>query len=236
MSTKASPLLLLLACCVWSAESQSEGRRQSIWDEPIKFNTKTKDMCTMVVTGQGEYTRLRLSCQSNKRSYWCEYLGKPNTCRPYSKNPRHYFVQMSWGLRKLQNACMGPKQIKPHMCKKATDESQMVFSSASFSRQWPEVSTRMGTRTTGAQPQPQPQPQPRPRPQPRPQPRPAPTRPDLTRHAYIPRFPTRVQTQRRPNQQPTAPPVESNPKRIARQYCWRSLHGVCSYVIGLFRN
>ncbi|CAJ1059101.1 fibroblast growth factor-binding protein 2 [Xyrichtys novacula] len=235
-------LLLLLACCVWSAESQGEGRRQSIWDEPIKFSTKNKDLCTMVVTGHGEYTRLRLSCQSNKRSYWCEYLGKPYTCRSYSKNPRHYFVQMMWGLRKLQNACMGPKQIKPHMCRKAADESQMVFSSASFSRQWPEISTR--ARPAAAKPQPQPQPQPRsqpqPQPQPRsppqPQPRPAPTRSDPSRHASIPRFSTRFPTQRRPGAQPTDPSVESNAKRIARQYCWRSLHGVCSYVIGLFRN
>ncbi|XP_074530733.1 fibroblast growth factor binding protein 2a [Halichoeres trimaculatus] len=220
MCTKASPLLLLLACCVWSAASQSDGRR-SIWDEPIRFSTKNKDSCTMVVTGQGEFTRLRLSCQSNKRSYWCEYLGKPYTCRSYSKNPRHYFVQMMWGLRKLQNACMGPKQIKPHMCRKATDDSQMVFSTASFSRQWPEIVTRTQTR---------------PQPQPKPQPRPAPTRPDVSRYASIPRSPTRAQTPRRTSPPPTAPPEESNPKRIARLYCWRSLHGVCSYVIGLFRD
>ncbi|KAM6999949.1 fibroblast growth factor binding protein 2a [Tautogolabrus adspersus] len=225
MCTKAGPLLLLvlLACCAWSAESQGAGRRQSIWDDPIKFETKSKDSCTMIVTGHGEYTRLRLSCKSNTRSYWCEYLGKPYTCRSYSKNPRHYFVQMMWGLRKLQNACLAPKQIKPFMCRKATDESQMVFSSASFSRQWPEASTRTGARPAAAQPA-------------KSQPRPAPTGPVLTRHAAIPRFPTRVQTQRRTSPQPTASPVESNPKRIARLYCWRSLHGVCSYVIGLFRN
>uniref|UniRef100_UPI0037E93DCF fibroblast growth factor binding protein 2a n=1 Tax=Semicossyphus pulcher TaxID=241346 RepID=UPI0037E93DCF len=221
MYTKAGPLLLLLACCVWSAEAQTGGRRQSIWDDPIKFNTKNNDLCTMVVTGHGEYTRLRLSCQSNKRSYWCEYLGKPYTCRSYSKNPSHYFVQMMWGLRKLQNACMAPRQIKPHMCRKATDESQMVFSSASFSR--PDASTRTGARPAAAQPA-------------RTQPRPAPTRPQSTGQASIPRVYQRVPTQRRTNPQPTAPPVESNPRRIARLYCWRSLHGVCSYVIGLFRN
>ncbi|XP_060903629.1 fibroblast growth factor binding protein 2a [Labrus mixtus] len=218
MCTKV--LLLLLACCVWSAESQGAGRRQNSWAEPIEFSTKSKDSCTMVVTGHGEHTRLRLSCQSSKRSYWCEYLGKPNTCRSYSKNPRHYFLQMMWDFRKLQNACLAPKQIKPQMCRRATDESQMVFSSASFSRQWPEASTRTG----GARPAQPSRSQPRP------------TRPVSTRHPAIPKFPTRVQTQRRPVPQPTAPTVESNPKRIARLYCWRSLHGVCAYVIGLFRN
>uniref|UniRef100_A0A3Q1B582 Fibroblast growth factor binding protein 2a n=1 Tax=Amphiprion ocellaris TaxID=80972 RepID=A0A3Q1B582_AMPOC len=156
-----------------------DGRRQSIWDDPIRFSTKAKDVCTMSVTGHGEYTKLRLSCQSNRRSYWCEYVGKPQTCRTYNKNPRHYFVQMMWNLRKLHNACQAPREIKPHMCRKATDESQMVFSSASF-------------------------------------PRPLGTRPAIP--------------------QPTTPPVESTGKRVARRYCWRSLQGICSFVVGLFRN
>ncbi|XP_069557780.1 fibroblast growth factor binding protein 2a [Brachyistius frenatus] len=224
---------LLLACsCLWPAEAQSDGgRRQSIWDDPIKFTTKAKDLCTMLVTGHGEYTRLRLSCQSNKRSYWCEYVGKPYTCSPYNKNPRHYFVQMMWNLRKLHNACQAPRQIKPHMCRKATDESQMVFSSASFSRSWPEGSSR------------------RPAMQPaRPQPRP--TRPNsagqaapktirvpqtVTTTARSSTQPT-VTTTPRSSTQPTTPPVESNAKRTARQYCWRSLQGICSVVIGWFRN
>ncbi|KAK7922189.1 hypothetical protein WMY93_009091 [Mugilogobius chulae] len=134
MWTQASSLLLLLfACCFWATHAQD--RRQNIWNDPITFNTKAKDKCTMIITGQGENTKLRLSCQGPKRSYWCEYVGKPYTCRSFNKNPRHYFVQMMWGLRKLNNACQAPRVIKPHMCRKATDESQMVFSSASFARQ-----------------------------------------------------------------------------------------------------
>ncbi|KAM9357361.1 fibroblast growth factor binding protein 2a [Symphorus nematophorus] len=223
MWTQASSLLLLLlACCLRSAEAQA-GRRQSIWEDPIKFKTKGNDMCTMIVTGQGEYTRLRLSCKGSTRSYWCEYLGTPHTCRTYNKNPRHYFVQMMWGLRKLHNACQAPRQIKPHMCRMASDDSQMVFSTASFSRPWPEDSSRTETR-----PAPQPA---------RPQP-PAPTRPDSARQPSTKtiRVPLRVKTTQRSSPQPTAPPVESNAKRMARQYCWRSLQGVCSYVIGLFRH
>ncbi|XP_070769830.1 fibroblast growth factor binding protein 2a [Enoplosus armatus] len=222
MWTQASALPLLLACCLWSTEAQNDGtRRQSIWDDPIKFITKDKDLCTMIITGQGEYTRLRLSCQGSKRSYWCDYVGKPYTCRSYNKNPRHYFVQMMWGLRKLYNACQAPRQIKPHMCRKATDESQMVFSSTSFSRPSPEAP--FGTRPT--------------RPA-RPQPRPAPSRPDSTRQASTKniRVTPRVKTTQRTSPQPTTPPVESHAKRMARQYCWRSLQGICSYIIGLFRN
>ncbi|KAG7518049.1 hypothetical protein JOB18_023270 [Solea senegalensis] len=124
MWTQASAplLLLLLACCVCTAEAQSDGsRRQSIWDDPIKSKTKANDLCTMIITGQGEHTRLRLSCQSTKQSYWCEYVSGAS----YNKN--HYFVQMMWGLRKLHDACQAPRHIKPHMCRKATDDSQMVF-------------------------------------------------------------------------------------------------------------
>ncbi|XP_042348745.1 fibroblast growth factor binding protein 2a [Plectropomus leopardus] len=216
MWTQDSALLLLLACCLWSADAQGD-RRQSIWDDPIKFSTKAKDVCTMIITGYREYTRLRLSCQSNKRSYWCEYIGKPYTCRPYNKDPRHYFVQMMWGLRKLHNACQAPKQIKPFMCRKASDDSQMVFSSASFSQSTAEASTG-----TGAKPAEQPA---------RPPPRPAPTRPDSGRQV-----PPGVRTTQRASPQTTPPPVESNAKRIARQYCWRSLQGICAYFIGLFRK
>ncbi|XP_045886960.1 fibroblast growth factor binding protein 2a [Micropterus dolomieu] len=220
-----STMLLLLACCLWSAEAQSEGsRRQSIWDDQITFHTKVKDLCTMIITGHGEYTRLRLSCQGSKRTYWCEYVGKPYTCSSYNKNPRHYFVQMMWGLRKLYNACQGPRQIQPHMCRKATNDSQMVFSSASFSRSSPEDPSRSGTRPPARSP--------------RPQPRPAPTRPDSARQASTKniRVTPRVKTTKTTSPQPTTPPAESKAKKMARQYCWRSLQGICSYVIGLFRN
>ncbi|XP_053180209.1 fibroblast growth factor binding protein 2a [Scomber japonicus] len=221
MWTQASALLLL-ACCLCQAEAQSNsGRRQSIWDDPIQFNTKAKDLCTMVITGHGEYTRLRLSCRSNKRSYWCEYLGKPYICSPYNKNPRHYFVQMMWGLRKLHNACQAPREIKPHMCRKASNDSQMVFSSASFS--W------SGASKTGSRPAVQPA---------RPQPKIASTRPESVRQASTKsiQISPRIKTTQKAIPQPTAPTVESYRKRMARQYCWRSLQGVCSYIIGLFRN
>ncbi|XP_029297653.1 fibroblast growth factor binding protein 2a [Cottoperca gobio] len=214
MWTQVGALLLLLACCLWSAEAQTDNT-QSIWDNPIKFNTKGKDTCTMIITGQGEYTRLRLSCQSSKRSYWCEYIGRPYTCSTYNKNPRHYFVQMMWGLRKLNNACLAPRQIKPHMCRKATDESQMNFSSASFSRTSPEATSRA-------------------RPAAQPQPRPGPVRPDPARQPI--RVPQRVQTTPRASPQTATPPVQSKAKRMAQQYCWRSLQGICSYFIGLFRK
>ncbi|KAM9376188.1 LOW QUALITY PROTEIN: fibroblast growth factor binding protein 2a [Pholidichthys leucotaenia] len=160
---------LLLACCL-PAEAQTD-RRQSLWDDPIKFNTKAKDLCKM---SQGELTKLRVSCQGNRHFYWCEYVGTPHTCRTHNKNPRHYFVQMRWNLRKLKNACQVPRQIKPHMCRKAAAGPR------SKSGQW-------------------------------------------------------VKTTQRVSPQPTTPPAESNAKSMARQYRWRSLQGICSFLIGLFQ-
>ncbi|XP_029582558.1 protein piccolo [Salmo trutta] len=146
MWTRASALLLL-ACCLWAVEGQNEKgntragnggaaiaaaeNRKSAWEDPIQFNNKAKDFCTMSVTGQGNVTRLRISCQGAERTYWCEYTGKPQMCRPYNNNPHHYFTQIMWDLRKLQNACQAPKAIKPQMCKRAPEDAQMVFSASS---------------------------------------------------------------------------------------------------------
>ncbi|KAL0973674.1 hypothetical protein UPYG_G00209310 [Umbra pygmaea] len=155
MWTQASTLLLL-AYCLCRVEGQNENsngnarasnsgaasvataeHRKGVWGNPIQFNSKAKDLCTMSVTGQGNVTRLRIACQVTERSYWCEYTGKPQVCRAYNNNPRHYFTQIMWDLRKLQNACQAPKVIKPHMCKRASEDAQMVFSGSSTSEAAP---------------------------------------------------------------------------------------------------
>lgn len=214
MLTPSGSVLLLLSYCLFSAVAQSDG--QSIWDNPIEFKTKSEDLCTMIITGQGEYTKLRLSCQGSGRSYWCEYLGMPHTCRSYNKNPRHFFVQLMWNLRKLQNACQGPKLLRPHMCKKAPDDSRMAFQSASFSQSDASAVTEAGL-VAGSDP------------------------PKSLKSFFSwsdPRRGSQVSTSisQTNSPQPTTAPPESNAKRIARQYCWRSLQGVCSFLIGWFRH
>ncbi|GAA6096797.1 fibroblast growth factor-binding protein 2 [Tachysurus ichikawai] len=131
--------VLILSCCVWAAvannqdgENAAEAGKSKITGEvPIQFVTKTKDRCSMTLTGHGELTRLRVSCVGQAESYWCEYEGKPEICRNYNTNPRHFFTQIMWELRKLNNACQGPRILKPTMCKKAPDESQMVVTTDS---------------------------------------------------------------------------------------------------------
>ncbi|CAL8330455.1 unnamed protein product [Merluccius merluccius] len=122
--------------------AQPPQQQRGVWDEPIRFSTKSKDACAMAVSGAGDYTRLRVSCrgpsvpgQAPGRSYYCDFQGKPNLCRAYSQNPRHYFTQVMWELRKLSHACQGPRVYRTQMCKKYPDEVQMSFLSA-----WPKTS------------------------------------------------------------------------------------------------
>ncbi|KAJ8269513.1 hypothetical protein COCON_G00121200 [Conger conger] len=309
MKAQASALLLV-ACCLWTAEGQGEPPKKSIWEDPIQFNTKAKDTCTMIVTGQGDLTKLRVSCKNQDKTYWCEYAGKPQVCRSYNNNPRHYFTQIMWDLRKLPNACQAARVIKPQMCKRAPDEAQMVFQTS-----WPRLFTPRPVRPTQErqparpeQPKPEapkpevprpeePRPEePRPeepRPQePRPEaPRPEASRPEAARPAAPrpdqprpdapkPEAPRavapkpevskpdspRLARPPQPRPQPAKPepgrplskiiPVKkvspkptkttpgktpqpitkANAKKMAQDYCWKSLEGICAYVLGWFQN
>jgi len=333
--------LLLLTCCLWAAEAQNDNgngnarangngaataaaaeTRKSVWEDPIQFHTKAQDLCTMIVTGQGDFTRLRIQCQNGESSYWCEYMGKPQVCRSYNNNPRHYFTQVMWELRKQQNACQAPKAIKPQMCKRAPEESQMVWSASStpeaaapapkperpqekqpapakpdtpkapVTKQAkpaaakpeqtkpakpevakveqakpeqakpakPEQVKPEQARPDQAKPEAKPAPtkavQPKPE-QPKPeQPRPAPARPAVAKPEQAkpdqeagkpvvvksakPGVKTtalrKMLTPKPAPPKPTKPAVKSSPKKMAQEYCWRSMQGICAYVIGWFQN
>lgn len=216
---------LLLACCVWPAQSQrDDSRGQNIWENPISFDTKGNDRCSMNFKAQGEVTKLRISCRGSERFYWCEFVGKPHTCTAYNKRPRHYFVQMMWHLRKLQNACQGERQFKPFMCRMAPDDAQMVFASSSIHRPQKEA-----IRKSAVQPAKQPVP---------PHSQAEPSRPTPTRHTLRKtiRASQRVKTTKSPSKKATPPPGESPAEKMSQQYCWRSLQGICSFVIGVFRS
>ncbi|KAM8878066.1 fibroblast growth factor-binding protein 2b [Spinachia spinachia] len=235
-------LFLAAAVCVSSAQTnnssndnrQQQQQQRGVWDEPIRFSTKAKDSCTMVVSAAGDYTRLRVSCkgpsqgQSPARSYYCDFQGKPNLCRAYNLNPRHYFTQMMWDMRKLSHACQGPKVYRPAMCKKHPDEAQMTFLSS-----WPKTASskpsrpiqEVGKPVVPAKNKPVTTPKPvKPHPQPaKPQPGKGPQTKRTT--------PKPVKTVSRPTEQP-----DSEASRVASEYCWKSLHGVCTYFISWFQN
>lgn len=186
---------------------QESQPRNSIWDDPVRFSTKAKDNCTMVISGQGDFTKLQVSCKNKGKSYRCDFLGKPNLCRSYNNNPRHYFTQISWTMRKLQNACQGPQIHKPQMCRAAVDEAQMVFHTSWPKKQPPKVSTTSKPATT-----------------PKVLPKVQKTKP------VQPRKTIKTTTPR-----PTAE-VESKATKLAEDYCWKSIQGFCSYVISWFQN
>ncbi|XP_035494104.2 fibroblast growth factor-binding protein 2b [Scophthalmus maximus] len=214
---------------------QQQQQQRSVWDEPVRFATKTKDSCTMVVSGAGDYTRLRVSCkglsqgQTPARSYYCDFQGKPNLCRAYNQNPRHYFNQMMWELRKLSHACQGPKIYRPSMCKKYPDEAQMTFLSS-----WPKTTTPKPSKPVQeprkplvpAQAKPVATPKPV-KPQPQQPVKPQPGKAPQTKKTT----PKPAKTTTRPTEQP-----DSKSSRLANEYCWKSFQGVCSYFISWFQN
>lgn len=231
MTARMGVLLLVMAVtvCVSNAQAtnssivnkQQQKQQRSIWDEPIKFSTKTKDSCSMVVSGAGDYTRLRVSCKGPSRgqtpgsSYYCDFQGKPTLCRAYNLNPRHYFTQMMWELRKLSHACQGTKVYRPHMCKKYSDEAQMTFLAS-----WPKITMlkpskpvqvtyklAVPAQTKAIKPQPGKAPQAR------------------------TTTPKPVKTTNHPTEQP-----ESRASKLASEYCWKKLHGICTYFISWFQN
>ncbi|XP_061536034.1 fibroblast growth factor-binding protein 2b [Phycodurus eques] len=218
---RAQVLVLVVAAWVYACHAQSNNsvndankqQQRSIWDEPIRFSTKSKDACTMVVSGASDYTRLRVSCKGTAlpgRSYHCDFQGKPNLCRAYSLNPRHYFTQIMWELRKLSHACQGAKLYRPPMCKRHPDEVQMSLLSA-----WPRAAKPAATQ--------------------KPQKPQTPAKPQAGKAVPAP---TR-KTAPKPGKTTVRPPMElpeSKAARIATEYCWKSFHGICTYIIGWFKN
>ncbi|XP_043092945.1 LOW QUALITY PROTEIN: fibroblast growth factor-binding protein 2b [Puntigrus tetrazona] len=232
----------LLVCFVWATNAQAQNSsnqgnginhverqqqppKSSIWDEPIRFNTKAKDSCSMAIFGQTNFTKLRVSCKSKGKSYWCDFLGKPNLCRPYSSNPRHFFTQIMWDMRKLQNACQGPRVYKPQMCRSASDEVQMVFHAS-----WPKISipkpTQVKSSITPTKP---PSSKQQPKPQQPAKPAARPVKPAVTK-TVTPRKSVKTITAR-----PTAAD-ETQATKMAEEYCWKSLQGICEYFISWFQN
>ncbi|KAM9819680.1 fibroblast growth factor-binding protein 2b [Syngnathus typhle] len=228
--------VLVLVMAAWACRAQinnglNQQQQRSIWDEPIRFSTKSKDACTMVVSGASDYTRLRVSCKgpaapsgAQGRVYYCDFQGKPNLCRAYSLNPRHYFTQIMWELRKLNHACQGAKLYRPPMCKRHPDEVQMTFLSA-----WPRAAkpTKPAAGSTDAQPKPVGTQKPQ-----RPQ---TPVKPQAGKAVPAPARKTTPKPAKT-TVRPSTDLPESKVSRLATEYCWKSFHGICSYVIGLFKN
>lgn len=232
-------LLLFLAATVYMSSAQTtnnnsndnkqqQQQQSRILDEPIAFSTKTKDTCGMALSAVGNYTRLRVSCrgQTPGRLYHCDFQGKPSLCRAYNLNPRHYVTQIMWELRKLSHACQGAKIYRPQMCKKYPDEAQMTFLAS-----WPKTTIPKSskpvqeTRKTVVPSQTKPIATLKPV-------KPQPIKPQSGKGPQTKKTTLKpVKTTTRPTEQP-----DSTASRLASEYCWQSLHGVCTYFISWFQE
>ncbi|MEQ2195477.1 hypothetical protein XENOCAPTIV_013384 [Xenoophorus captivus] len=230
-------LLLVAAVCKSNAQSNdsnndSKQQQPRVWDDTIRFDTKTKDSCTMAVSTAGNFTRLRVSCrapsQTTGRSYYCDFQGKPTQCRAYNNSPRHYFTQMMWELRKLKNACQGAKIYRPHMCRKYSDEAQMTFLTS-----WPKTSAPKRSKPIQEQRKPAAPAQTKPTATHKPaKPQPQTAKTQVGKSSQSKKgTPKPVKTTSRPTQEPA-----TSASRLATEYCWKSFHGLCSYVISWFQN
>ncbi|NWR88102.1 FGFP2 protein, partial [Furnarius figulus] len=155
--------------------------------EEIKFRTKTKDVCTMRVSGDDKEMKLRIECKSQGISYWCEFTGKPSVCRAFRNNPKIYWNQIAAELRKIPHACESMEVLKTTMCQKAPPEALMKQIAAGVEAE------------------------------------------DLAnQEKSIQKTSVRAAGQGSEN--------ETEAMKLAREHCWESLHGFCSYIIGILRG
>ncbi|NXG73194.1 FGFP2 protein, partial [Baryphthengus martii] len=194
-------LLFLVVICGMGGLGQKLKPKKRSNGEEINFRTKTKDVCTISISGDEEM-KLRIECKSQGMSYWCEFTGKPSVCRAFRNNPKIYWNQVAAELRKLPHACESTQVLKTTMCQKAPPEALMKQIAAGMEPEdlanqdesVQKTSTSMrgaGKSSAGGNP---------------------------------------------PTQDGEGSENETEAMKLAREHCWESLHGFCSYVIGIFRG
>ncbi|NXW86640.1 FGFP2 protein, partial [Alopecoenas beccarii] len=200
-------LLLVLSCGLGGLGQKLKPKKRSNGEE-INFRTKTKDVCTMSVSGDEEM-KLRIECRSQGMSYWCEFAGKPSVCRAFRNNPKIYWNQIAVELRKLPHACESTEVLKTTMCQKAPAEALMKQIAAGvepgdLANQDKSVQ-KTSMRGAG--------------------------RSSVNKIGKPPTLPLI-----KPTQHGRGSENEMEAMKLAREHCWEPLHGVCSYIIGIFRG
>ncbi|NXF06247.1 FGFP2 protein, partial [Smithornis capensis] len=188
---KSFVLFLVIICGMAGLGQKLKPKKRSNGEE-IKFRTKTRDVCTMNISGDDEEMKLRIECKSQGMSYWCEFTGKPSICRAFRNNPKIYWNQIAAELRKIPHACESTEVLKTSMCQKAPPEALMKQIAA------------------GVMPE------------------------DLaSQEQSVQKTSTSI---RGPSQHDQGSENETEAMQLAREHCWESLHGFCSYIIGIFRG
>ncbi|KFP73060.1 PREDICTED: fibroblast growth factor-binding protein 2 [Acanthisitta chloris] len=201
---KSFVLFLVVICGMGGLGQKLKPKKRSNGEE-IKFRTKTKDICTMSVTGDDEEMKLRIQCKSQGMSYWCEFTGKPSVCRAYRNNPKIYWNQIAGALRKIPHACESTEVLRTTMCQKAHPEAVMK-----------QIATGMEPEDLANQEKPV-------------------ENPSTGEGGQ-----NSVKKIQKPSMLPTqhgeGSENETEAMKLAREHCWESLHGFCSYIIGILRG
>ncbi|XP_074759865.1 fibroblast growth factor-binding protein 2 [Athene noctua] len=207
---KSVALLFLVVFCGMGGLGQKPKLKKRSNGEEINFRTKTKDVCTMRMSGDEE-RKLRIECKSQGMSYWCEFTGKPSVCRAFVNNPKIYWNQIAMELRKLPHACESTQVLKITMCQKAPTEALMKQIDAGMepedlanhdtSVQKTSISMRGAEQSSVKK---------------------------IDKPPILPLI--------KPTQHGQGSENETEAMKLAREHCWESLHGVCSYIIGIFRG
>ncbi|NXE48534.1 FGFP2 protein, partial [Casuarius casuarius] len=207
---KSVALLFLVVICGMGGLGQKLKPKKRSNGEEINFRTKAKDVCTMSMSGDEEM-KLRVECESQGKSYWCEFTGKPSVCRPFRKNPKIYWNQIAMELRKLPHACESTEVLKATMCQKAPTDAVMKQIAAGMEPEdlanQDKLVQKASASTKGVGKS---------------------SVKKIGKPAVLPLI--------KPNQHGQGPENETEAMRLAREHCWESLHGFCSYIIGIFRG
>ncbi|NXU58589.1 FGFP2 protein, partial [Turnix velox] len=207
---KSFALLFLIVICGMGGLGHKLKPKKRSNGEEIKFRTKTKDDCTMSMSGDEE-TKLRIECESQGLSYWCEFTGKPSVCRAFRNNPKIYWNRIAAELRKLPHACESTQVLKTTMCQKAPAEALMKQIAAGMEPDdlgnQDESVQKTSNSMRGAEKSP------------------------IKKTGKLPMLPLMRSTQHGHGSE-----IETEAMKLAREHCWESLHGFCSYIIGIFRG
>ncbi|NXJ03790.1 FGFP2 protein, partial [Odontophorus gujanensis] len=206
---KSVALLFLVVICGMGGLGQKLKPKKRSNGEEINFRTKTKDICTMTMSGD-EDMKARIECKGQGKSYWCEYTGKPLLCRPFRNNPKMYWNQIAMELRKLPNACESTQVLKATMCQKAPTDALMKQVAAGVEpdladRDKSSQKTSASMRGAGKS-----------------------SVKKIGKPAMLPLI--------KPTQHGQGSENETEAMKLARQHCWESLHEFCSYIIAFFRG
>ncbi|NWI62457.1 FGFP2 protein, partial [Todus mexicanus] len=198
---KSFALLFLVVICGMGGLGQKLKLKKRSNGEEIRFRTKTKDVCTISISGDEEMN-LRIDCRSRGMSYWCEFTGKPSVCRAFRNNPKIYWNQIAAELRKLPHACESTEVLKTTMCQKASTEALMKQVAAGMEPEDPANQDESVQKTS------------------------------IAKKIGNPSMEPLV----KPARHGQGSENEAEAMKLAREHCWESLHGVCSYIIGIFRG